>query len=123
MLKLSANHHPHSFGNQIKKLGHVGVSQADATVAGRSSDQILTVCSMEIDIAIVGVRVFLIQSVQPQNAREDAIVLATRGGEIASGFAAFELRPQWLARADFFPHDKPSSGRFVTASLTAQSET
>lgn len=122
MAKPSADHHSRPFSNQIEKLGDVGIFEANATVARGGPNQIFTVCSMEIDIAVVRVGIFLVQPVQPQNTGQNAIVLTAWVGKMTRGLAAFELGPKRLAVANFFLKDKTARGCFEATRLKSQAE-
>lgn len=54
-----------TFLDMLEEVRHFGIPQADATVAGWSSNQILAVCSVEVDVTASGIGILRIESLQP----------------------------------------------------------
>ena len=52
----------------LKQINHISIGQADTAMARRGTDMILAVCAVDVDIALQGIRVFLIKTVEPQDA-------------------------------------------------------
>jgi hypothetical protein len=54
-----------TFLDMIEEVRHFGIPQADATVAGWTSNQILAIGSVEIDVTASGIGILRIESLQP----------------------------------------------------------
>ena len=60
--------HGSALWGQIEKLDHVLVSKPNATVAGRSSNGILIIGSVNVDVSLPSVCVDGVEPVEPENA-------------------------------------------------------
>ena len=93
MLRNLADDHARAFRHKLEKLGDVGVAEPHTSMAGRRSDEIFAICTVKIDVAIARVGVVRIQPCEPQNSRQDAILLSAGCSNLAGGLAAFEHTP------------------------------
>ncbi len=60
--------------DEIEKLGDIPVPHPHATVARGLADQLLVVGSVNVNVASEGVRVVLLQTIQPENPRHHEIL-------------------------------------------------
>ncbi len=69
------DYHQVAYGNHVKQFDHVGIAEADATMACGLSEQVFAVRSVDIDAALQGVRVCGIQTLKTENPGENQIIL------------------------------------------------
>ncbi len=105
--------------DQIKKFGDVGVAKPHTTMTRRRADEVFAVGPVEINVPILGVRIFLVRALKPKNAAENAILLATRFRDASRRLAAFEFGPKRCLCADFLSHKKVARGCLIAAYLKA----
>ena len=86
----------------------------------RRANQILTVRAVKINIPPPRVRIFPIESVEPENPREHAIPLATWLRDPTGRLSAFEFTPKRRTITNFLSDNKPSRGRLETPFLKSQ---
>ncbi len=108
--------------HEIEEPYNVFISHADASVAGRSPDQILLIGAMDVDVAILGIGIFRLQTFEPENAGSDQITL-TRPVQLAiSRFPADKDRIDRLILADFFRDPKSANRCLPAAHFGSQAE-
>jgi len=110
--------------DEVVELGDIVIFHADTTVGGGSANPVLMVCAMDIDVALVGIGVFFLQSVKAENAGEDEIFLSRGliGIPLSSRFALLENSMQGFFASVFFADFKGPERGFETAFLGTQSE-
>ena len=77
----------------VEKFDDVGVAHSHTAMAGRGSDQILAVRAVEVDVALPRIRIVGVESLKPENARENRIMVAAGRSDGTSGLAPLELHP------------------------------
>src|SRR5215470_13954012 len=68
------NHNGCALIHQFEQFDHVRVTHTHATVTRSRADLVLVPCPMNVDKAVACVRIVLVQSVEPQNARHHQIL-------------------------------------------------
>jgi hypothetical protein len=114
-------HSPPCF-HTVKKIGHLGIPEADATVARSGANEVLAVGSVEIDIAVPGVGILRVESFEPKDPCQDKILLSPRGRDVTCGDAAFENTPQGGPLANFLADPESSCGCPEAAFLSPDAE-
>jgi len=100
----------HTGRDEIEELNDVLISQPHASVAGWLADQVFSIGAVNVDEAISGVGILLIETLQPENTREHSIVLATWSPHLACGKAAAENAPRLGCISMFLKNAKSSGG-------------
>lgn len=99
-----------------EEIDYVIVTQADAPVTGGGADQILPVGSVEIDVTIARADILRIEPFEPEDARQDQILLSAWSADCARRDAVLENAPRRGSLADFFA-DPEAARRGAQASL------
>ena len=63
-----------SFDYQIVKFGNIGISHANAAVAGGLSNLVLMVGAVDINITVQGVRIVGVEAVKPKDAGLNEVI-------------------------------------------------
>ena len=62
MARPSANNDPRALGNEIEKLGDVGIPKTNAAVAGRRSDEVFAIGPVKINVTVPRICILLFQT-------------------------------------------------------------
>ena len=91
-------------------------------MADRSSQQRFLVRAVDVDKAILGVRVRLLHPLEPKNARKNEVFSPSLRRDLAGGNAAFEDHAHGSSRTDFLPDRKRPERRLVASDVKAEAE-
>ena len=91
-------------------------------MARGSSDQILTVGSVEIDVATLRVGILRIDSFEPEDPRQNKVLVASVGGDLPGPYAALENAPQRGRIANLLADPETSDGCLEAAFLCSKTE-
>lgn len=69
-----SNDDPRADGDEVEEGKHFAVPQPDAAAGGGLANEVLGVGPVEVYVATVGIGVFVIQSVKPEDPGEDGVV-------------------------------------------------
>ena len=108
------------FRDFLKALGDVGVPHTHATVAGWSAKQRFLVRAVNIDKAVLCIRIGRVEASQPKYACENEVLLTALGRDFTCGRAALEHRADCGAGADFLAYDEASERSPVASVFKAQ---
>src|SRR5206468_2980157 len=125
------NHNRCTLIHQFEQFDHVRVTHAHAAMTRRRADLVLMPGAVNIDEAVARIRVVLVQSVEPQNARHhkvfgrrrrvagferDAAYKNGAARHLASNFLRHPKTPSWSFQAPLVHADtKPRRGDWVSA--------
>ncbi len=105
-----------------EKLRHVRVFHADATVARRSTDLVLVIRPVDVNVTVIGVGVGGLESVEPKNPRHHEIV----GGQVRGSRLKRHPRPEggadWLGGANLLRNPESARGRLEAPLSGAEAE-
>jgi hypothetical protein len=109
--------------NGVEEFDDILGFHANTTIAYGPADIALLGRAMNVDIAAVGIAIFVIKTFQPENARNDGITTRRIHREdFASGLAAFENRSGRQTMANFFFYAQYAKRRGVGTGPVANAE-
>ena len=76
-------------------------------MAGRLSDQMFLVGSVDIDLAVAGVPIRVLESLEPEDAGEDPVLFPARLRDFSGRQAAFKNRPSGGLPTKFSTDSEP----------------
>jgi hypothetical protein len=91
-------------------------------MAGWCSNLFLLIGSMKVDIAFMGVAVFWIKSIQPENTTQNEILIPSLLRKNSGAAPAFEDHPGGLSNSDFLGNPKPTRRGSKTPFFTSQTK-
>src|SRR5439155_8787674 len=96
------NLHERSHGNAIVQLRYVARFHSDAAVTGRLTNCFFLRCTMNVDAALIGMRVLSFQSTQPDNARDHRVATGSVWLQNFAGQSSIvEDGADWCSITDF----------------------
>ena len=111
-----------SLVNPAEKIDHIVVPKADASVAGRGSDEVLLIGSMDVNVAVAGIGVLRIESFKPEDPGEHEILFPSLIRNLSGRNTAAEDHPCRCALADLLGYHEASRGCPETSLLESKSE-
>lgn len=111
-----------SLVNPAENIDHIVVPKADASVAGRGSDEVLLIGSMDVNVALAGVGVLRIESFKPEDPGEHEILFPSLFRNLSGRNTAAEDHSCRCALADLLGYPEASRGCPETSLLESKSE-
>lgn len=103
---------------EIEELDDILIFQANAAVAGAASDAGFVIGAVDVNVAVVGVRIVRLGAVQPEDAREHEIILRVHARlPVADGLAGLKDRAARCCITMLFLHDEIPKRCFVASGL------
>ena len=53
--------------NQVEQANDIRVAHPYTTIAGRLSDELFLIRTVDVDVAFLGIRIVLVQAIEPEN--------------------------------------------------------
>lgn len=111
-----------SLVNPVEQIDHVVVPKADASVAGRGSDEVLLIGSVDVNVALTGIDVLRIESFKPEDPSEHEILFPSLIRNLSGRNTAAEDHPLRGPIADLLRYPEASRGSPETPFLESESE-
>lgn len=111
-----------SLVNPAEEIDHVVIPQADASVAGRGSDEVLLIGSVNVNVALTGIGILRIESFKPEDPGEHEILFPSLFRKLSGRNTATEDHPCRGALADLLRYHEASRGCPETPLLESKSE-
>lgn len=99
-----------SFANPVEEIDHIVVAKPDASVAGRGSDEVLLIGSVDVNIALTGIGVLRIESFKPEDPCEHEILFPSLFCNLSGLNTASEDHPSRGAISDLLRYAEASRG-------------
>ena len=109
----------------VIEIDHLRVPEPDASMAGRCPDEVLPVGAVKVNVAVTGVGIVRIESLQPEDPREDQVLVAPvrpDPGKLSGGDPALEDHSGRGLIPDLFADPEASRGGAETSRLGTESE-
>lgn len=98
-----------AFAHDLEQLRHIPRGHPDTAVARWGAQASLLRRPVDVDVTPLGVPVLLLQTPEPQDARDDRVASGrVHRHDLPGGFPALELHPEWLTVPDLGRHFHPA---------------
>lgn len=111
-----------SLVNPVEQNDHVVVPKTNTSVAGRGSDEVLLIGSVDVNVALTGIGVLRIESFKPEDSSEHEILVPSLFRNLSGRNTASEDHPCRGALADLLRYPEASRGCPETPLLESESE-
>lgn len=108
--------------NPVEEINHVVVPNTNASVAGRGSDEVLLIGSVDVNVALTAIGVLRIESFKPEDSSEHEILVPSLFRNLSGRNTASEDHPCRGALADLLRYPEVSRGCPETPLLESDSE-
>ena len=108
--------------DHFEQFDHILVAHPHAAVTRGRADFVLVFGAMNVNVTVTRIRVVLVQSVEPQNARCHQVLRRRRRFVGLKRNAAYKNGPVWHVASDLRRHAKTADRRFEAPLLRPDTE-